>query len=100
MPRTKPLGNKDMQAIAMAKHAASSLREEEEATLIRQLNALKQLSGKGNDSAFANLIGISEGRYRYLKRFPGQFKLCEIRLVQELAKQYNLEISFLGRVTA
>lgn len=99
MPRVKPLGNKDMQAIAMAKRAASSLSEEE-ATLIRQLNALKQLSGKGNDAAFADLIGISEGRYRYLKRFPGQFKLCEIRLVQELAKQYNLEISFLGGVTA
>lgn len=98
MPRVKPLGNKDMQAIALAKRAVSSLSAEEE-TLIRQLNALKELTGKGKDAAFADLIGISEGRYRYLKRFPGQFKLCEIRLVQALAKQYNLEISFLG-VTA
>ena len=93
MPKVKPLGNSDMKAQAYAKREVDAKAHQEE-QLIRQLNALKELTGMQTDAAFADVIGMSDGRYRYLKRFPTQFKLGEIRLVQALAKQYNFQIDF------
>lgn len=93
MPKVKPYGSKDMKAIAMAKRTVAKLPEKEE-YLVRRLNALKELTGKASDKEFAEMIGLSDGRYRYLKRHPAQFKLSEITLVQSLAKQYAFEIDF------
>lgn len=93
MPKVKPYGNRDMKAIADAKDAAGTTPERE-AELVRRLNALKDLTGKRSDMTFAALIGMSYGRYRYLKRHPSQFKLSEIWLVQALAKQYSFDIDF------
>lgn len=93
MPRVKPYGSKDMQAVAMAKRTTAKLPEKEE-YLIRRMNALKELTGKASDKEFAELLGLSDGRYRYLKRHPAQIKLSEITMVQALARQYNFEIGF------
>lgn len=93
MPKVKPYGNADMKAIAMAKRTTAKLPEKEE-YLIRRLNALKELTGKASDKEFAQLIGLSDGRYRYLKRHPSQFKLGEITMLQALAAQYRFEIDF------
>lgn len=98
MPKVKPYGNKDMKAIANARHSAAGAPERE-TELVRRLNALKNLTGMSSDTSFAALIGLSDGRYRYLKRHPGQFKLSEIRLVQALAKQYSFDVDFGIEVT-
>jgi len=92
MPKVKPYGNADQKAIAYAKRTANSLSGDE--TLVRRLNALKELTGRSSDAEFAELIGLSDGRYRYLKRHPSQLKLHEIRLIKELAAQYNFTIDF------
>ncbi|MGN0776039.1 MAG: hypothetical protein ACI4MM_05100 [Candidatus Ventricola sp.] len=93
MPRVKALGNRDMKAIAEAKRAMKSMPETEQ-RLIRQLNALKELTGKASDAEFAEMLGLSDGRYRYLKRHPSQIKLGEICLVRRLAEQYGFRVDF------
>ena len=92
MSKVKPYGNADQKAIAYARRAAQ--RPEAEEALVRRLNALKELTGRSSDAEFAELIGLSDGRYRYLKRHPSQLKLHEIRLIKELAAQYNFTIDF------
>ncbi|MBQ2948355.1 MAG: hypothetical protein IJD94_05190 [Clostridia bacterium] len=96
MPKTKPLGNADMKAVALAKRSASAMAAKEE-KIVRQLDALCALTGMKTDKAFADLLGMSDGRYRYLKRHPGTFKLHEIRLVNELAAQYKFEFDWEAR---
>lgn len=92
MPKVKPYGNADQKAIAYARRAAKDSSGDD--MLVRRLNALKELTGRSSDAEFAELIGLSDGRYRYLKRYPAQIKLHEIRLIKELAAQYKFDISF------
>lgn len=93
MPRVKALGNRDMKAIAEAKRSMKAMPETEQ-RIVRQLNALKELTGKTSDAEFAEMLGLSDGRYRYLKRHPGMFKLGEICLIRKLAEQYGFRIDF------
>lgn len=92
MPKVKPLGNADMKALAYAKQAEASGSGDD--MLVRRMNALKELTGRNSDAEFAEMIGMTDGRYRYLKRHPSQIKLHEIRLIEELARRYKFEISF------
>lgn len=93
MPRVKALGNRDMKAIAEARRSMKTMPETEQ-RIVRQLNALKELTGKTSDAEFADMLGLSDGRYRYLKRHPGMFKLGEICLIRKLAEQYRFRIDF------
>ena len=93
MPRVKALGNRDMKAISEARRTMKTMPEVEQ-KLIRQINALKELTGKTSDAEFAEMLGLSDGRYRYLKRHPGMFKLGEICLIRKLAEQYGFRIDF------
>ncbi len=60
----------------------------------KSLERVQELTGKTSDAEFAEMLGLSDGRYRYLKRHPGMFKLGEICLIRKLAEQYGFRIDF------
>lgn len=92
MPRIKPLGSPEMKAQVQAYHAARKRGAEEDEQIKRELRMLKGAIGKTH-TQIATMLGMSADTWRYRRANPSSFKLSEIRILQELAKIYSVEVS-------
>ena len=93
MPRTKPLGSDDMKAQVRAYHAAQKRAKDDDPRIRRALNILKAKIGV-TPMNLAKMLGMSVETWKYRRENPSSFKLGEIRAVQELARQYGMEVTF------
>lgn len=93
MPRTKPLGSAEMKAQVQAYHAAQKRSKTDDPTIKKQLEHLK-VEVHATHQQLAKMLGMTPETWKYRRTHPDSFKLSEIRVVQELARLYNTEVTF------
>ena len=91
MPKVKPLGTPVMKAKAMAKRADEASAEEGKKVLL-SLKNLRNAAEIENDPDFAELIGVSFGRYRAIKKNPLTMTLEEVRRLCAIAGELGVQM--------
>lgn len=94
MPKVKPLGSDQMKAIANAAREAEARAEAENSLVLEGLDILQRRAGFKNKRLFAESIGLTDARYRYIRSNPGAIRLDEIRRIQAYAGQYGTRVCF------
>lgn len=93
MPKCKPLGSAEMKALVTANHSAQKRAKIEDQRIRDQLDILK-VHAHVTHAQLAKMLGMSVETWKYRREHPASFKLDEQRTVQELAKIYNMEVTF------
>lgn len=94
MPKCSPLGSAEMKARAMATKDVLSREKMENATILEGLDILQRRAGFRNQRRFAEAIGFTDARYRYIRHNPGAIRLDEIRMIQAYAKRHETNVQF------
>lgn len=94
MPKVSPLGSAEMKAKAMAEKDVLSRKSLEDMIILEDLDRLKRRAGFKNNRLFAETLGFTDGRYRYMRSKPEAIRLKEIRIIQSFAKQYSMIVQF------
>ena len=93
MPKTSPLGSAEMKAQVQAYHAAQERSKTDDPSIQKQLAHLK-VEVHATHQHMAKMLGMTPETWKYRRTHPESFKLSEIRVVQELARLYNTEVTF------
>lgn len=81
-----------MKAQAQVYHAVQLRAEEDDPSIRKELNILRDKIGVTH-LQLAKMLGMSPDTWQYRRENPSSFKLSEIRAVRELAKIYQVEVS-------
>lgn len=93
MPKVRPLGSPESKAQVLAYAAARKRGKAEDAVIQEDIRLLRAVINRSHRQ-IAGMLGMTADTWRYRRNNPQSFKLGEIRMVQELAKQYGREVRF------